>query len=204
MIVTTVLSPKRTRQKCHSVIFHFFWCCFCKKKVRILGGNKIKRYLCTRNYKRYGTVAQLNRASDYGSEGLGFESLRCHKRISQQSWLILLCMYISENHETFLNRVSGSLKLLAVCRQECATHVDPTLRSVRVWWSPLCGKTLTDSIFAHNRVGLKTLCRANYLWVSAERDVCIGRCRNPFRPKVWPLHMYFWCIIVIYVSYEGH
>ena len=28
----------------------------------------------------FGTVAQLNRASDYGSEGSGFESLRCHKR----------------------------------------------------------------------------------------------------------------------------
>ena len=25
-----------------------------------------------------GTVAQLNRASDYGSEGCGFESHRCH------------------------------------------------------------------------------------------------------------------------------
>ncbi len=27
-----------------------------------------------------GTVAQLDRASDYGSEGLGFDSLRCHKK----------------------------------------------------------------------------------------------------------------------------
>ena len=26
----------------------------------------------------YGSVAQLDRASDYGSEGLGFESLRDH------------------------------------------------------------------------------------------------------------------------------
>ena len=26
-----------------------------------------------------GTVAQLNRASDYGSEGCGFESHRCHE-----------------------------------------------------------------------------------------------------------------------------
>ncbi len=65
---------------CHLSLFLML---FSQKKVRILGGNKIKRYLCTRNYKGYGTVAQLNRASDYGSEGLGFESLRCHKRISQ-------------------------------------------------------------------------------------------------------------------------
>ena len=28
--------------------------------------------------KRYGSVAQLNRASDYGSEGSGFESQRSH------------------------------------------------------------------------------------------------------------------------------
>ena len=27
-----------------------------------------------------GSVAQLDRASDYGSEGLGFDSLRCHKK----------------------------------------------------------------------------------------------------------------------------
>ena len=29
--------------------------------------------------KKIGCVAQLNRASDYGSEGLRFESLRGHK-----------------------------------------------------------------------------------------------------------------------------
>ena len=28
--------------------------------------------------KKYGSVAQLNRASDYGSEGSGFESQRSH------------------------------------------------------------------------------------------------------------------------------
>ena len=28
-----------------------------------------------------GSVAQLNRASDYGSEGWGFESLRSHLKI---------------------------------------------------------------------------------------------------------------------------
>ena len=29
----------------------------------------------------FGSVAQLNRASDYGSEGCGFESRRNHKRV---------------------------------------------------------------------------------------------------------------------------
>ena len=31
----------------------------------------------------FGLVAQLNRASDYGSEGLRFESLRGHKNIQK-------------------------------------------------------------------------------------------------------------------------
>ena len=32
---------------------------------------------------RNGSVAQLNRASDYGSEGYGFESRRSHKRFHE-------------------------------------------------------------------------------------------------------------------------
>ena len=41
-------------------------------------------YLCTRksdNEELNGSVAQLNRASDYGSEGCGFESRRNHKNV---------------------------------------------------------------------------------------------------------------------------
>ena len=30
--------------------------------------------------RKFGSVAQLNRASDYGSEGCGFESRRNHKK----------------------------------------------------------------------------------------------------------------------------
>ena len=36
------------------------------------------KYLCTANEK--GSVAQLNRASDYGSEGYRFESCRNHSK----------------------------------------------------------------------------------------------------------------------------
>ena len=32
--------------------------------------------------KKWGSVAQLNRASDYGSEGSGFESQQSHKKRS--------------------------------------------------------------------------------------------------------------------------
>ena len=35
-------------------------------------------YLCTRNQKKQGSLAQLNRASDYGSEGYRFESYASH------------------------------------------------------------------------------------------------------------------------------
>ena len=39
---------------------------------------KNNTYLCTRQTKGHGSVAQLNRASDYGSEGYRFESCRSH------------------------------------------------------------------------------------------------------------------------------
>ena len=54
-------------------------------------------YLCTRksksdNEELNGSVAQLNRASDYGSEGCGFESRRNHEKAKndcqRQSFLI--------------------------------------------------------------------------------------------------------------------
>ena len=35
-------------------------------------------------FKEHGSVAQLNRASDYGSEGCGFESRRSHRRRNSQ------------------------------------------------------------------------------------------------------------------------
>ena len=50
---------------------------FRKKKLESFGSSDFSRYLCTR-LKKYGSVAQLNRASDYGSEGSGFESQRSH------------------------------------------------------------------------------------------------------------------------------
>ncbi len=49
----------------------------------MFGGLTKMKYLCTR-LQEQGFVAQLNRASDYGSEGSGFESQRSHKIVS---WL---------------------------------------------------------------------------------------------------------------------
>jgi len=39
-------------------------------------------YICTR-FNSNGIVAQLDRASHYGCEGLGFESLQCHKEATK-------------------------------------------------------------------------------------------------------------------------
>ena len=55
-----------------------------KKKVwKMFGGYKKKQYLCTRKLqnalKKDGSLAQLNRAFDYGSKGCRFESCRSHK-----------------------------------------------------------------------------------------------------------------------------
>ena len=41
--------------------------------------------------KGIGSVAQLNRASDYGSEGLGFESLQRHK--VSEGWILPILTY---------------------------------------------------------------------------------------------------------------
>ena len=52
---------------------------FSKKTNKIFGGIKKSTYLCIA-IKKNGPVAQLNRASDYGSEGYRFESCRGHSR----------------------------------------------------------------------------------------------------------------------------
>ena len=54
---------------------------FCKKTTKEFGQFGKTLYLCSRLIGKVGSVAQLNRASDYGSEGCGFESRRNHKRM---------------------------------------------------------------------------------------------------------------------------
>ena len=53
---------------------------------------KNNTYLCTRKTKGHGSVAQLNRASDYGSEGYRFESCRSHtkKRLNLQPLFFII------------------------------------------------------------------------------------------------------------------
>ena len=49
-------------------------------KIRVTNFAVLKEFFTFATLlKGIGAVAQLNRASDYGSEGLGFESLQRHK-----------------------------------------------------------------------------------------------------------------------------
>ena len=50
-----------------------------KKSEKYLEDSENVRTFAPAKQKRIGSVAQLNRASDYGSEGCGFESRRNHK-----------------------------------------------------------------------------------------------------------------------------
>ena len=68
---------------------------FLKKVSEKFGWFKKSAYLCTRKSESGGSVAQLNRASDYGSEGCGFESRLNHKednrkRLQSQQLAIFL------------------------------------------------------------------------------------------------------------------
>ena len=66
---------------------------FRKKKLESFGSSDFSRYLCTR-LKKYGSVAQLNRASDYGSEGYRFESCRSHNRAKENFTLCRVLFFV--------------------------------------------------------------------------------------------------------------
>ena len=58
--------------------------------------------------QKYGFVAQLNRASDYGSEGSGFESQRSHRLKRKTSFVFLFFFvrpaWVYSNGRKFLSR----------------------------------------------------------------------------------------------------
>ena len=80
---------------------------FSKKSAKKFGGYIKSPYLCTRKSEidrcsntasrikrsQGGSVAQLNRASDYGSEGCGFESRRNHKKQGNSEQSFTLARY---------------------------------------------------------------------------------------------------------------
>ncbi len=63
----------------------------------MFGGINNLLYLCTRNseqWLQFGSVAQLNRALDYGSRGCGFESRRSHTSIEDFTLSKILFFYL--------------------------------------------------------------------------------------------------------------
>ena len=57
-----------------------------------------------RRMQRIGSVAQLNRASDYGSEGCGFESRRNHKRELKKLQFFFLVFLPKHKHTVYVNK----------------------------------------------------------------------------------------------------
>jgi hypothetical protein len=57
--------------------------------------------ICKQNVQSIAPVAQLDRALDYGSKGLGFESLRVHKKA-----LNIKAFFMLEFVSTFLLKLS--------------------------------------------------------------------------------------------------
>ena len=69
---------------------------------------KNNTYLCTHQTKGHGSVAQLNRASDYGSEGYRFESCRSHeKEFISDDGLFFRFFYPNLNNDSFCNYLSS-------------------------------------------------------------------------------------------------
>ena len=99
-----------------------------KKKAHPWRYFKRKSYFCTAKQSSNGRVAQLNRVSDYGSEGCRFESCRDHKKksltLTMRIRLPLFCIirlhtvFISMQHSFSCDAClhdGASAYLLSVC-----------------------------------------------------------------------------------------
>ena len=76
-----VWKNKKNRGFCEKIRQNIWW--HQKKYVPLHSQSENKDYFNKGLRLRNGSVAQLNRASDYGSEGYGFESRRSHKRFHE-------------------------------------------------------------------------------------------------------------------------
>ena len=102
-------------------------------------------------FKKYGSVAQLNRASDYGSEGCRFESCRSHKkRLSVfQITFFVFTMYHSLYY--CIPRLSGNLVGISI-------NLCKSIQKVLFINDTFCG----SSIFMHFKtIGKHSIDRLN-------------------------------------------
>ncbi len=66
-------------------MFDFHYIMIVNKKKLFFSLQIEKKLVLLQSQKRNGSVAQLNRASDYGSEGCRFESCRSHQRSTSKN-----------------------------------------------------------------------------------------------------------------------
>ena len=101
---------------------------FRKKCQKHLVSSKKVRTFAPAKQKRIGSVAQLNRASDYGSEGCGFESRRNHERKSLAEFLrgffllkwSIASKYLADNLEfSKILLIFAALKRCVYIRERC-------------------------------------------------------------------------------------
>ena len=82
---------------------------FRKKCQKHLVSSKKVRTFAPAKQKRIGSVAQLNRASDYGSEGCGFESRRNHKEERKSNGFL----FFNKERKMSFRRITIFLALMA-------------------------------------------------------------------------------------------
>ena len=74
------------------------FCCF-----------KKRQYLCIAIEKDNGSIAQLNRAFDYGSKGYRFESYRSHSEAIEDNQMIALYfLSTSSRHFPIIHSIMGN------------------------------------------------------------------------------------------------
>ena len=73
-------------------------------------------------FKKYGSVAQLNRASDYGSEGYRFESYRSHKRFHENCKEIKIgkedVIHLTSSFSVYYRHCAAAYNIHLYCRLE--------------------------------------------------------------------------------------
>lgn len=87
-----------------------------------------KPYLCTRNQNKNGSVAQLNRASDYGSEGYRFESCRRHKIMQRPVFRQVAFCFRLHDHSAVADSLFLRLVLPPTYTRE---NFRPPIKSIR-------------------------------------------------------------------------
>ena len=72
---------------------------FCKKNSETFCSYKKTHYLCIAIEKNNGSIAQLNRAFDYGSKGYRFESYWSHSEARDEQPRLFVFFYANSSKQ---------------------------------------------------------------------------------------------------------